>query len=769
MGRTAPNLQPLASVAEFAVPAIDRVALFDEDVQRAINGQAARYAVPFVADVTAQGHGSWEQVDAAWSLWRLRVRAPEASHINLGFTRCKLPSTARLMVYSADYQSVVRPFDTSDVCPDGQLWTPIVNGDEIVVELYVQTAQRPLVDLQIGHVGSGYRFFGAGESALAETDGSGSCNIDVVCPQGASWTTQIAAVAAISSGGFIFCTGVMVNNTAQDGRDFFLTANHCGVSGGTASSLVCYWNYENSSCNGPENGPLNQFTTGSVVRASYSPSDMTLVELNNSPNPSWGVGYAGWSRSNSASTSAVAIHHPSGDPKKISFENQATQITSYGGSSSPGNGSHVRVVDWDSGTTEPGSSGSPLFDQNKRIIGQLHGGGAACGNNLSDWYGRFTTSWTGGGSNSSRLSNWLDPIGTGAVTLDALGSGPSGNASATPYGQGCYEQNASFLEEFGAGTFDLAGNAFSANVIRFTPTGSPVSGYTVAQAPSAWRNPTTADLGLGDDSVTSAQFLGFGFQYPGGLTAQTRMCSNGYVWLNGSTSTADWSPTTAELVSEPARLCPLWMDLNPASGGTTHFDVTPGAVYYTWLNVPAFGAAGSSFNVQMVLRSNGQVEYRWLDNSSNTDAIVGWSPGGGVTEPASRDISTTMPFTTGPDSLGLKLVAVNLPIQGSNLTLRTEDIPAGSVFASVFLGFQQYPSGLDLTSLGLPGCRQYSSLDISFGVPIFGSQATTSIGIPSSSVWTGVHLYATSATLTSGFNQGNALTANGVDLLIDVN
>ena len=88
------------------------------------------------------------------------------------------------------------------------------------------------------------------------------------------------------------------------------------------------------------------------------------------------------------------------------------------GPSVPGDGTHVRITDWDLGTTEPGSSGSPLFDQNHRIIGQLHGGYAACGNDDSDWYGRFFTSWTGGGSPTNRLSDWLDPISTGQPALD---------------------------------------------------------------------------------------------------------------------------------------------------------------------------------------------------------------------------------------------------------------------------------------------------------------------------------------------------------------
>jgi hypothetical protein len=86
------------------------------------------------------------------------------------------------------------------------------------------------------------------------------------------------------------------------------------------------------------------------------------------------------------------------------------------------------VVDWDQGTTEGGSSGSPLFDPSHRVIGQLHGGYAACGNNSSDWYGRLSVSWNGGGTSSTRLRDHLDPGNTGAVTVDTLN--PYGGCSS---------------------------------------------------------------------------------------------------------------------------------------------------------------------------------------------------------------------------------------------------------------------------------------------------------------------------------------------------
>jgi len=72
----------------------------------------------------------------------------------------------------------------------------------------------------------------------------------------------------------------------------------------------------------------------------------------------------------------------------------------------------------DNGTLEHGSSGSPLFNENKKVIGQLHSGNPGCNSDKRFWFGCFHRSWTGGGTNETRLSNWLDPTGTGAVTVN---------------------------------------------------------------------------------------------------------------------------------------------------------------------------------------------------------------------------------------------------------------------------------------------------------------------------------------------------------------
>jgi hypothetical protein len=57
----------------------------------------------------------------------------------------------------------------------------------------------------------------------------------------------------------------------------------------------------------------------------------------------------------------------------------------------------VWVVEWSQGVTEKGSSGSPLFDQDHRIVGQLAQGPSGCGSiTQKDVYGRFDNSWAGG-------------------------------------------------------------------------------------------------------------------------------------------------------------------------------------------------------------------------------------------------------------------------------------------------------------------------------------------------------------------------------------
>jgi len=414
--------------AEFAVRSVGQIAVQKatpmdvaaallEDPVREANGLPPRFALGESTWLTPETAGTWEPLGNHYMMWRTRISAPGALSLNLGFTGFHLPKGARLSIYPTDVTGAndyrgVRIFTAAANQPHGELWTPVVLADDIVIELVLPRSELQNYRLELTAINQGYRYFGQDLARVAAAK-SGACNVDVVCPEGDPWRQEINSVAVISTGGTTFCTGSMLNNTAQDGTPYFLTANHCGINTGTAPQLVVYWNFQSVNCGDHFGGVLNQFMTGATFLAASATSDFSLVRMNGTVNPAHQVSFAGWDHSTNDPTSATAIHHPNTDEKSISFDFNPSTTTTYGGNASPGDGSHIRIGSWDIGTTEPGSSGSPLFDQNHHVVGQLHGGGAACGNFLSDWYGRFSMSWP-------QMAPYLDPLGTGQLSLDTL-------------------------------------------------------------------------------------------------------------------------------------------------------------------------------------------------------------------------------------------------------------------------------------------------------------------------------------------------------------
>ncbi|MBK8598093.1 MAG: hypothetical protein IPN83_21455 [Holophagales bacterium] len=453
-------------IPRIVLPPVDVTQALAEDPGREAAGLPPRFAIPVPVKIDTLNSGAWEEA-AGVSTWRLLISSPGALTLNLGFTRYKMPAGGSLVVATPDGKYGPRPFTPADNKPHGQLWTPVVKGDEVLVTVTLPSARRSELVLELTSVGHDYRGFGSSSS-----DKSGSCNVDVVCPQGDGYRDIIRSVANISTGGSAFCTGSMINSvTAGPGtKQFFLTANHCGINAGNAPSLVTYWNFENSTCRpvgSPESGGAGdgssaQFMTGATFRAASAASDFTLVELDTVPPAAFNVFWAGWDRSTGESactpaTPCPAVHHPNNDEKRISFSYVSTTTTSYNNPAVPGDGSHVRAI-WGLGVTEPGSSGSPLYSKEKRVIGQLHGGPSACGaSDLSDYYGRLSVSWVGGGTADTRLSNWLDPAGTGVMAIDGRDActAPAAPATLTATPNGANKIDLVWASVSGAATYDV--------------------------------------------------------------------------------------------------------------------------------------------------------------------------------------------------------------------------------------------------------------------------------------------------------------------------
>ncbi|MGH8080549.1 MAG: trypsin-like peptidase domain-containing protein, partial [Lysobacter sp.] len=455
------TLSSLDKIAVRAMPAVDVAKLKAEDRLRDKRGDIPRFAFPMTVDMTPLNSGAWEDLDADNVVWRQRVRSDKALSLNFGFTQYHMPAGGRLLIYPATQtaggdRGLISEYTDRDNSAQGQLWTAIVPGQEAVIEVVVPRAKMGELRLHLTKVNHDYLGFGplARRLAAAASDEkgvSGSCNVDVVCSDGDGRRDIIRSVAAYSKNGSLACTGSLVNNTANDKKMYFLTANHCGMTtASTAASIVVYWNYQNSTCRAPNtpasgangDGLMTQNQTGSTVKATYADSDFTLLELNTAANPAFNLYWAGWDRRDQNYPGAIAIHHPNVAEKRISLSTTTTSFVAWGGGAGT---THINVQ-WQpsGGVTEPGSSGSPLYSPEKRVIGQLHGGPSSCsatGTNRSDQYGRVFTSWTGGGTASTRLSNWLDAGSTGAQFIDGLDSGggtpnnpPTANFTSTTSG-----------------------------------------------------------------------------------------------------------------------------------------------------------------------------------------------------------------------------------------------------------------------------------------------------------------------------------------------
>ncbi|MDX9751111.1 MAG: trypsin-like peptidase domain-containing protein [Flavobacteriales bacterium] len=415
-GGTPPSMAKAAHLLDDApvavMPAVDADALMAEDEARYATGAKGPYRFGFnhATDLSLANSGTWTELPNGDRVWRLAIECPGAHTINFEFHDYHVPPGAMVHVVN-DMGDMLGGFTAESNGGLASMGVDMLPGDRITIEYTEPAAVRGEGRLQVGQVTHGYRDLFKLAKGLGD---SGSCNNNVICPEGDPWRDQIRSVAIMMSGGSGFCTGQLINNCAEDGTPYFLTANHC--LGGSMNNWVFRFNWESPQCGQNLNGPTNQSVSGATLKASSGGSDVALLELNTTPPAGYNVFYSGWDRSGTASTSNVGIHHPSGDIKKITFDNNPATQASWGGAQC------WRVATWEDGTTEPGSSGSGLWNQNGHLIGQLYGGQASCANNVNDYYGRFNVSWTQLSAHLGSCGPTLDghdPNATEAYAYDA--------------------------------------------------------------------------------------------------------------------------------------------------------------------------------------------------------------------------------------------------------------------------------------------------------------------------------------------------------------
>ena len=332
-------------ITNITLPEVDHDILQLQDLEEKDKNVPYRFGNPFDVNFNLNNSGTWENIDNG-RLWRLSITSKNAYSINLLYDKFIIPEGAELYVYDKDKSTILGAFTNLNNKSYETFATSPTKGDVTIIEYFEPHNVEFNGTIQIGRVVHAYKDVFYPEESRDYGD-SGSCNNNVNCPEFIDWEAEVRSVAMIlSGGGFRLCTGSLVNNVRQDLTPYFLTANHCL---GGESNWIFMFNYESSGCNN-QNGPTFMTVQGSTLLDNSASSDYAILRLEEEIPDTYEVHYAGWDASGTTPSTPVGIHHPSGDIKKISFD--------YNNASNAGN--YWDVNNWEDGTTEPGSSGSPF-------------------------------------------------------------------------------------------------------------------------------------------------------------------------------------------------------------------------------------------------------------------------------------------------------------------------------------------------------------------------------------------------------------------------
>jgi hypothetical protein len=355
---------------------------------------------PYIAAKTMLSNLS--EKDLEWSvvnsmaLGTVQLTIAKATSVNVILNGVVLPEGSRYYLITENGNN--GPFSTKNI-QDGSFSHFPIESNTLKIQFELPLEDKENLKFKISEINASFG------NALKD----GTCNIASVCDDANNYRKAQKSTVIISVNGSGFCTGTLVNNTSRDFTPYIITAQHCLGGSSDLSNWTFAFNYEAKACESKNlNNNKSISLRGADIVAQNAKSDFALLLLREDLGPNDSVHFAGWNKEQTSPNEQHVYHHPNGALKRFSLNENQVTATTYLESNAP---PFVWKVDkWEKGTTEGGSSGSSLMNEQGHIIGTLVGGEASCNNiNAADYFGRMDVGFGLNDDWALTLSPWLDP------------------------------------------------------------------------------------------------------------------------------------------------------------------------------------------------------------------------------------------------------------------------------------------------------------------------------------------------------------------------
>ncbi len=418
----------LAPISEFnELPSFDHSKLISEDKDLIIKGiKSNRFAEMISVAFNPYNSGVWAKTSGG-KVWRLGIRSANANSLYIVLEHFKLNAGVNLFVYNPDGSDFAGAFTSINNSESNVFAIAPIQGDVLILELNVPLEVNNFGQFDLTEVYHAYRDISSNTKLKSGPNTSNACEVDINCADGNAWKNEARAVCRIIANKYYF-TGTLINSVDTTKLPYLLTAHHTNMGTvSSATSAIFDFVYEKYFCGSTEAKVKKTLSGSTLIATTNNRLDFSLLKLNVFPPRNYRPYLAGWNISANAPQSAVCIHHPMGDAKKISIEQHALTTSSAGFGYD--DNSHWRINDWETGTTEGGSSGSAIFNASRQIVGTLTGGPDVTCEISGDDYAKFSLSWNKYSAPANQLKSWLDPKNTGVNSLN--GYDPYGYIEAT--------------------------------------------------------------------------------------------------------------------------------------------------------------------------------------------------------------------------------------------------------------------------------------------------------------------------------------------------